>query len=85
LKTTRTKSQEEPNRASSAAATEANAAEPKLPHDRDESSAPVEEDGQHDHNRKPIAQAHHDVESGVKDTERIGTPNDVPSSGDNRG
>jgi hypothetical protein len=56
-------------------------ADAPLPHDRDESRGPVKEDGQHRHNRKPIEQARRDVESGIKDTERIGTPNDVPTSG----
>lgn len=59
-----------------------------LPSDRDEKAG--DEAGtqagnpQHDHNRKAILQAHEDVESGVQDTERIGTPNDVPSSTANR-
>jgi hypothetical protein len=61
------------------------ASDAKLPHDRDESSTPPKEDAQHRHNREPIAQAHRDVEAGVKDTERIGTPNDVPSSRKNAG
>lgn len=55
-------------------------ADARLPHDRDESSDPPKEDGQHRHNRKPIEQARRDVESGIKDSERIGTPNDVPTS-----
>jgi hypothetical protein len=56
-----------------------------LPHERDERSVPPKEDAQHRHNRQPIAQAHRDVEAGLQDTERIGTPTDVPSSADNRG
>jgi hypothetical protein len=56
-----------------------------LPHDRDEKSAPPVEDGQHQHNRLPIAQAQRDVEAGLRDTERIGVPNDVPSSRKNAG
>ena len=56
-----------------------------LPHDRDEKAQPPVENAQHRENRKPIDQARRDVESGIQDTERIGTPNDVPSSGDNRG
>ncbi len=56
-----------------------------LPHDRDESAAPPVENAQHRTNRAPIRQAHEDVESGVQDTERIGTPSDVPSSGQNGG
>ena len=56
-----------------------------LPHDRDERSAPIEENAQHRQNRETIEQAHADVESGVQDTERIGTPSNVPSSDDNRG
>jgi hypothetical protein len=55
-------------------------ADAPLPHDRDESSHPAKEDAQHRHNRKPIEQARRDVESGIKDTERIGTPNDVPTA-----
>jgi hypothetical protein len=55
-----------------------------LPHDRDEHAAAPREDDQLRHNRKPIEQARRDVEAGVKDTERIGTPNDVPSSRRNR-
>lgn len=59
-----------------------------LPSERDEKAgeSPGSEAGnpQRDHNRKPIEQAHRDVESGVQDTERIGTPNDVPSSRENR-
>ena len=53
----------------------------KLPHDRDESPQPPHEDAQHRKNREPIAQARRDVESGIVDTERIGTPNDVPVQG----
>ena len=56
-----------------------------LPHDRDEKPQPLVENAQHRENRKPIDQARKDVEAGIQDTERIGTPNDVPSSGDNRG
>ncbi len=55
-----------------------------LPHDRDENPAPPRDDGQTHANRAPIRQAHVDVESGLQDTERIGTPSDVPSSTDNR-
>ena len=53
---------------------------PRLPSDRDETPTPPKEDAQHAANREPIRQAHEDVESGIEDTERIGTPNDVPSS-----
>jgi hypothetical protein len=68
------------NKPSGTAATDADAA---LPHDRDERSRPpAKEDS--GHNRESIEQAHEDVESGIKDTERIGTPSDVPSSGRNR-
>ena len=56
-----------------------------LPHDRDEKAQPPVENAQHRENRKPIDQARRDVEAGIQDTERIGTPNDVPSSDDNRG
>jgi hypothetical protein len=52
---------------------------PGLPHDRDESSQPPKEDGQHRRNRAAIEQARRDTESGLEDTERIGTPNDVPA------
>ncbi|MEO8937108.1 MAG: hypothetical protein ABI277_15420 [Burkholderiaceae bacterium] len=52
-----------------------------LPHERDETAAAPEEDAQHRANRAPMRQAHEDVESGLVDTERMGTPNDVPSSG----
>jgi hypothetical protein len=59
-----------------------------LPHDRDEKAGEdrgsAAGDLQHDHNRKTIEQAHEDTESDVRDTERIGIPNDVPSSTDNR-
>ena len=54
----------------------------ELPHDRDESPQPPHEDAQHRKNREPIAQARRDVESGIVDTERIGTPNDVPVQGE---
>ncbi len=52
----------------------------QLPRDRDESSAPVEDDAQRAQNRAPMRQALKDVESGQQDTERKGTPSDVPSS-----
>lgn len=55
----------------------------KLPHDRDESPADPDTApstaAQHDANRAPIRQAHADAESDKQDTERIGTPNDVPT------
>ena len=54
--------------------------QPAIPSDRDETAAPPREDAQHRANRSSIRQAHADVESGIQDTERIGTPNDVPSS-----
>ena len=56
-----------------------------LPHDRDEHPQAPVENAQHHENRKPIDRAHRDVESGIQDTERIGTPTDVPSSGQNDG
>ena len=56
-----------------------------LPHDRDEKAEAPVENAQHRENRKPIDQAHRDVEAGIQDTERIGTPNDVPSSRRNGG
>ncbi len=55
----------------------------QLPHDRDEQPSAVVENAQHRHNRRSMQQAHRDTESPVHDTERIGTPNDVPSSADN--
>ncbi len=55
-----------------------------LPHERDEKSGSDDATGSGDHPRAPIKQAHDDVESGIQDTERIGTPNDVPSSADQR-
>jgi hypothetical protein len=64
---------------------DASARQAPLPHDRDEQSAPPVEDAQHRHNRRPIVQAQRDVESGLRDTERIGVPNDVPSSRHNAG
>ena len=57
----------------------------ELPHDRDEKATPPVENEQHRANRAQIDQAHRDVESGMEDTERIGTPNDVPSSRRNDG
>ncbi len=56
----------------------------RLPHDRDEKAQAAPENAQHDDNRRPMRQAHDDVESGITDTERIGTPNDVPGSSANR-
>ena len=58
----------------------------KLPHDRDESSKGGTADApnpQHDQNRAVGRQALKDVESPMQDTDRHGTPNDVPSSTDN--
>lgn len=55
----------------------------KLPHDRDERARPPVENAQHRANRAVGEQAHADVESGAQDTERYGTPNDVPSSDEN--
>ena len=66
---------------SDAAPTDANA---KIPAERDETPTAPVENAQHVKNREPMRQAHDDVESGVRDTERIGTPNDVPSAGENR-
>jgi len=54
-------------------------ADAHLPHDRDEKAAPERHDRQHDANRGIIRQAKRDVDAGIVDTERIGTPNDVPS------
>jgi hypothetical protein len=52
----------------------------KLPHDRDEAAKPEADTAQRDHNRTIVRQAHEDVERGLVDTERVGTPNDVPAS-----
>ena len=52
----------------------------RLPHDHDESARPEAETAQRDANRAVVRQAHEDVERGLVDTERVGTPNDVPSS-----
>jgi len=51
-----------------------------LPHDRDETARPEADTAQRDQNRTIVRQAKEDVERGVLDTERIGTPNDVPAS-----
>ncbi len=56
-----------------------------LPADRDEHPHAPKEDGQHRANRDVIGQARRDVESGIQDTERIGTPSDVPPSDRNGG
>lgn len=56
-----------------------------LPHDRDERAGAPEDNAQHEDNRESIRQAHDDVESGIEDTERIGTPSNVPASRDNEG
>ena len=59
-----------------------------LPHDRDEQAGDAtgsqSGDAQHGQNRQPIEQAHADVEAGLQDTEARGTPNQVPSSRENR-
>ncbi|MGI9027199.1 MAG: hypothetical protein ACR2GP_16815 [Burkholderiaceae bacterium] len=57
----------------------------ELPHDRDEAAERVHRDGLHKTNREPIEQARRDVESGIVDTERIGTPSDVPTSATRKG
>ncbi len=53
-----------------------------LPSDRDEKPSSPTENAQHRQNRQVIEQGRRDVESGLEDTERIGTPNTLPSSGD---
>jgi hypothetical protein len=52
-------------------------AEPKLPHERDETAA-NETDGVRGP-REDIAQAARDIERGLVDTEARGTPSNVPS------
>lgn len=59
----------------------------KTPHERDESAADT---GNRLGEARPptareITQAHHDIESGLEDTDRRGVPNDVPGSRENRG
>ena len=57
-----------------------------LPHDRDERRRDGDEnDPQRQGNRNTTRQAHDDVESGIQDTERIGTPNAVPGADQNDG
>ena len=57
-----------------------------LPHDRDEKGGNGDEnDPQQRANRTATRQAHDDVERGIQDTERIGTPNAVPSADQNDG
>lgn len=54
------------------------AGEPLLPHERDESPAPTEAPvGERD----VIEQAARDVRQGLRDTDRRGTPSDVPGPG----
>lgn len=55
-----------------------------MPHDRDEKACVETPDHAHRTNREKVRQAHADVERGVKDTERIGTPNDLPPGGTTR-
>lgn len=55
----------------------------KLPHDRDEAARGGTADAQRQ-NRGVGKQALQDVESGQQDTDRHGTPNDIPSSDDNK-
>lgn len=59
--------------------------DPSMPHDRDESAVPEKEDGHHRHNREVVEQGRRDVESGIQDTERIGVPTEVPTTGRNDG
>ena len=49
----------------------------KLPHEHDEHAAPEREIG--DEVRPAMRQAHEDVAGGLVDTERRGTPSDVPA------
>lgn len=58
--------------------------ETDLPHARDEKPCVETPDHAHRTNREKVRQAHDDVERGVKDTERIGTPNDLPPGGTTR-
>lgn len=52
------------------------------PPERDET---VDREARHQgSDTESMEQAHRDVESGLQDTERIGTPNDVPSSKSSR-
>ena len=55
----------------------------KLPHDLDESAKGGTADAQ-EQNRGVGKQALKDIESGIEDTDRRGTPNNVPSSEDNK-
>jgi hypothetical protein len=59
----------------------------KTPNERDESA--TDTGNRLDQARPPtareIAQAHDDIESGLRDTDRRGVPDDVPGSRENRG
>jgi hypothetical protein len=62
--------------------TEPNRRSEKMPHERDESARSTGNrlDQKVPPSERRISQAHDDVESGKVDTDRRGTPNDVPSS-----
>jgi hypothetical protein len=54
-----------------------------MPHERDESARASEEgiDDKQPASQRQILQAHEDVEQGLVDTDRRGTPSDIPSEG----
>ena len=60
-----------------------NTAYVKMPHERDESAGASGDRDDHEQpaSRRQITQAHKDVERGMVDTDRRGTPNDVPTRG----
>jgi hypothetical protein len=59
----------------------------KMPHERDESARDTGNrcDEALPPTAREITQAHDDIEKGQQDTDRRGVPDDVPSSGKNRG
>jgi hypothetical protein len=59
---------------------------PKMPHERDESARSSEKSGDalRPQSDGRIVQAHDDVQSGQVDTDRRGTPDDLPRSTGNR-
>ena len=58
-------------------------ADATLPHERDQQAPEGAAHTPHAENRKTMDRAHRDTESNITDTERIGTPSDVPSADDN--
>ena len=58
-------------------------ADAALPHERDQQAPEGAAATPHPGNRNTMERAHRDAESKITDTERIGTPNDVPSADDN--